>query len=73
MNDANETTVTHAPHASLIPPPQLRSIVTAWLQDDIPSHFDVGGYVVGNAAHRAELWSECVRVLILTVAFEPQL
>lgn len=58
-----QKTITHAPHASLIPPPQLRSIVSAWLQDDIPSHFDVGGYVVGNDTQKAELWMKSSGVL----------
>ena len=51
-----KTAVDHAPKASLIPPPQLESIVSQWLQDDIPSHFDVGGYVVGSSIQTAELW-----------------
>ena len=52
-----------APHATLLPPPQVRSIVTAWLQDDMPSNFDVGGYVVGTTVQRAELWMKSSGVL----------
>ena len=48
--------IIRAPHSSLLPPQQLHSIVSAWLQDDVPSHFDVGGCVVGPAIQRAELW-----------------
>ena len=48
--------IIRAPHSTLLPPQQLHSIVSAWLQDDVPSHFDVGGYVVGLAIQRAELW-----------------
>ena len=39
--------ILRAPHSTLLPMQQLHSIVSAWLQDDVPSHFDVGGYVVG--------------------------
>lgn len=52
-----------APHSSLLPPPQVRSIVSAWLQDDMPSHFDVGGYVVGSEVQTAELWMKSSGVL----------
>ncbi|KAL3817656.1 hypothetical protein ACHAXA_002001 [Cyclostephanos tholiformis] len=52
-----------APHSSLLPPPQIHSIVSAWLRDDIPSHFDVGGYVVGSSIKRAELWMKSPGIL----------
>lgn len=58
-----QKTICHAPHSSLLPPPQLRSIVSGWLQDDIPSHFDVGGYVVGSTVQTAELWMKSPGVL----------
>jgi nicotinate-nucleotide pyrophosphorylase (carboxylating) len=38
-------------------------MVSAWLQDDIPSHFDVGGYVVGSSIRRAELWMKSPGIL----------
>eukprot|EP00579_Thalassiosira_antarctica_P006405 CAMPEP_0201884596 /NCGR_PEP_ID=MMETSP0902-20130614/17448_1 /ASSEMBLY_ACC=CAM_ASM_000551 /TAXON_ID=420261 /ORGANISM="Thalassiosira antarctica, Strain CCMP982" /LENGTH=301 /DNA_ID=CAMNT_0048413589 /DNA_START=15 /DNA_END=917 /DNA_ORIENTATION=+ len=65
-----QKTITHAPHASLLPPPQLHSIVSAWLQDDIPSHFDVGGYVVGSNIQKAELWMKSSGVLAGIPFFE---
>eukprot|EP00577_Skeletonema_sp_RCC1716_P019391 CAMPEP_0113393830 /NCGR_PEP_ID=MMETSP0013_2-20120614/12141_1 /TAXON_ID=2843 ORGANISM="Skeletonema costatum, Strain 1716" /NCGR_SAMPLE_ID=MMETSP0013_2 /ASSEMBLY_ACC=CAM_ASM_000158 /LENGTH=331 /DNA_ID=CAMNT_0000277543 /DNA_START=74 /DNA_END=1069 /DNA_ORIENTATION=- /assembly_acc=CAM_ASM_000158 len=49
--------------SSLLPPPQIRTIVTQYLQDDIPSHFDVGGHVVGNTIQTAELWMKSPGVL----------
>lgn len=52
-----------SPLSSLLPPPQIRSIVTQYLQDDIPSHFDVGGHVVGNTIQTAELWMKSPGVL----------
>ncbi|KAL7531165.1 hypothetical protein ACHAXR_003879 [Thalassiosira sp. AJA248-18] len=58
-----QKTITHAPHSSLLPTPQLHSIVSVWLQDDIPSHFDVGGYVVGSTIQTAELWMKSSGVL----------
>lgn len=57
------STIEHAPHSSLLPPPQLHTIVTQWLQDDIPSHFDVGGYVVGSTIQTAELYIKSSGVL----------
>ncbi|KAL3771645.1 hypothetical protein ACHAW5_007347 [Stephanodiscus triporus] len=51
-----DAAIDRAPLSSLLPPPQLQSIVSAWLRDDVPSHFDVGGYVVGTGMRRAELW-----------------
>jgi len=65
-----QKTITHAPHSSLIPPPQLRSIVSGWLQDDIPSHFDVGGHVVGSTIQKAELWMKSSGVLAGIPFFE---
>jgi nicotinate-nucleotide pyrophosphorylase (carboxylating) len=62
-NTTNNNLHHHAPHATLLPPPQVRSIVTAWLQDDMPSNFDVGGYVVGHTIQRAELWMKSSGVL----------
>lgn len=62
--------VDRAPHSSLLPPPQLRSIVSGWLQDDIPSHFDVGGYVVGDSVQRAELWMKSPGVFAGVPFFE---
>lgn len=52
-----------APHSSLLPPPHLHSIVSAWLQDDVPSNFDVGGYVVGCNIKVAELYMKSSGVL----------
>ena len=52
-----------APLAPLLPPPQLDAIVKQFLQDDIPSHFDVGGYVVGNEVQQAELLMKSPGVL----------
>ena len=52
-----------SPLSSLLPPPQIRSIVAQYLQDDIPSHFDVGGHVVGNTIQTAELWMKSPGVL----------
>jgi nicotinate-nucleotide pyrophosphorylase (carboxylating) len=52
-----------SPLSSLLPPPQINSIVTQYLQDDIPSHFDVGGHVVGNSIQTAELWMKSSGVL----------
>ncbi|KAL7430436.1 hypothetical protein ACHAXM_002184 [Skeletonema potamos] len=52
-----------SPLSSLLPPPQIRSIITQYLQDDIPSHFDVGGHVVGNTIQTAELWMKSPGVL----------
>lgn len=55
---------TIAPHSSLLPPPHLHAIVSSWLQDDVPSHFDVGGYVVGsNTIQVAELYMKSSGVL----------
>eukprot|EP00581_Thalassiosira_minuscula_P029838 CAMPEP_0183778110 /NCGR_PEP_ID=MMETSP0739-20130205/50702_1 /TAXON_ID=385413 /ORGANISM="Thalassiosira miniscula, Strain CCMP1093" /LENGTH=321 /DNA_ID=CAMNT_0026020401 /DNA_START=32 /DNA_END=997 /DNA_ORIENTATION=- len=62
-SNKRQKTITHAPHAALLPPPQIRSIVSAWMQDDIPAHFDVGGYVVGNDIQKAELWMKSSGVL----------
>ncbi|KAL9184652.1 hypothetical protein ACHAXT_012622 [Thalassiosira profunda] len=59
-----------APHASLLPPPQLNAMVSAWLQDDIPSHFDVGGYVVGSSIQKAELWMKSSGVFAGVPFFE---
>jgi nicotinate-nucleotide pyrophosphorylase (carboxylating) len=53
----------HAPFSSLLPPPQIESIVHAWLQDDMPSHFDVGGHVVGNEIKSAQLLMKSPGVL----------
>lgn len=65
-----QKTITHAPHSSLLPPPQLHSIVSRWLEDDIPSHFDVGGYVVGSTVQKAELWMKSSGVLAGIPFFE---
>lgn len=69
-SNKRQKTITHAPHSSLLPPPQLHSIVSAWLQDDIPSHFDVGGYVVGSEIQKAELWMKSSGVLAGIPFFE---
>ena len=55
---------TIAPHSSLLPPPHLHAIVSSWLHDDVPSHFDVGGYVVGsNNIQVAELYIKSSGIL----------
>ena len=41
----------------------LYSFVSAWLQDDIPSHFNMVGYIVGRNIQNAELWMESSGVL----------
>ena len=48
--------------ASLLPEPQLRSIVSQWIHDDMPS-FDVGGMVVGTKSKEATLWMKSSGVL----------
>lgn len=53
----------YAPLSSLLPPPQISSIVSSWLQDDMPSHFDVGGHVVGNDIKTAQLLMKSPGVL----------
>lgn len=53
----------HAPLSSLLPPPQISSIVHSWLQDDMPSHFDVGGHVVGDEIKTAQLLMKSPGVL----------
>jgi len=68
MNDSNDNkkrkledngavvdTSSPSPLSSLLPKPQIRQMVAAWLQDDMPSHFDVGGYVVGDGVQNAQL------------------
>lgn len=62
-NNSKETIEQHAPFSSLLPPPQISSIVHSWLEDDIPSHFDVGGHVVGNEIQTAQLWMKSPGVL----------
>ena len=62
-NKRQKTITQHAPHSSLLPPPQVKSIVSQWLQDDIPSNFDAGGYVVGNSIQTAELWMKSDGIL----------
>jgi len=62
-NKRQKTITQHAPHSSLLPPPQVKSIVSQWLEDDIPSNFDVGGYVVGNSIQTAELWMKSDGIL----------
>ena len=42
-----------ADFSSLLPP-NLKAVVEAWIQDDIPS-FDVGGLVVGSVEKKAKL------------------
>lgn len=60
----------HAPLSSLLPPPQIESIVHVWLQDDMPSHFDVGGHVVGNEIKTAQLLMKSPGVLAGLPFFE---
>ncbi|KAL7477076.1 hypothetical protein ACHAW6_002891 [Cyclotella cf. meneghiniana] len=60
----------HAPLSSLLPPPQIHSIVSRWLEDDIPSHFDVGGHVVGQTVQTAQLWMKSSGVLAGLPFFE---
>jgi nicotinate-nucleotide pyrophosphorylase (carboxylating) len=60
----------HAPFSSLLPPPQISTIVHSWLQDDMPSHFDVGGHVVGNEIKTAQLLMKSPGVLAGLPFFE---
>ena len=53
----------HAPFSSLLPPPQIESLIQTWLQDDIPSHLDVGGHVVGTEIKTAHLLMKSPGVL----------
>jgi nicotinate-nucleotide pyrophosphorylase (carboxylating) len=54
---------TIAPLSTLLPPPHLHTFISSWLQDDVPSHFDVGGYVVGSNIQVAELYMKSPGVL----------
>mmetsp|Transcript_7002 Transcript_7002/g.15421 ORF Transcript_7002/g.15421 Transcript_7002/m.15421 type:complete len:313 (-) Transcript_7002:157-1095(-) len=65
-----KTELVHSPLSSLLPPPQIEAIVFQWLQDDMPSHFDVGGHVVGISIQKAELWMKSPGILAGIPFFE---
>jgi len=44
-------------HFSHLLPPNWKSVVTHWLQEDVPS-FDIGGFVVGDKQELAILWAK---------------
>ncbi len=56
-------TVATADYSNLIPKAQLQRMVEAWIEDDVPSNMDVGGFVVGSQPHVARLWMKSSGVL----------
>ena len=49
-------------------PPNWKSCITQWLQEDVPS-FDYGGYIVGEKIDRAILWGKTSGAVLAGVPF----
>jgi nicotinate-nucleotide pyrophosphorylase (carboxylating) len=55
-DDLSSPTPPHVDYSSILNEANMLQMVRQWIQDDIPSTFDVGALVVGTSRQQATLW-----------------